>query len=86
MSDIAKLETAAAQVLLAPLNSALASIASNPTTLNVVAQFAAIQGQLIAAAPALETIGIKGVAELLQGKLAGWEASLAPAVPETPAA
>lgn len=84
MSTLTSLEAAVAQVLLAPLNTALTSIQANPTTLNVVGQVAALQGNLIAAAPALETLGIKDAAALIQAKLAAWEASLIPTA--TPAA
>jgi len=81
MTDLSTIESAVAQVLLAPLNNALTSLQANPTTLNAAAQFAALQGGLIAALPALETLGIKDGAALLQAKLAAWEASLAAPAP-----
>lgn len=69
-------EAAAIAILAAPINSALTSIQANPTTLNVVGQVAAIQGELIAAGPALETLGIKDAAAALQSVFNGYIAKL----------
>jgi hypothetical protein len=86
-NPLSTLESAAIQVLAAPFNTALTSIQANPTTLNVAAQVAVIQGALIGAAPALETVGIKDIAALLQAKLTAWETSLTtPATPAAPTA
>ncbi len=52
-----------------PLLDALANLRDNPTVLNAAAQGIALQGALIAALPALETLGIKDVASLLHDKI-----------------
>ena len=58
-----------------PLLDALASLQANPTTFNLAAQGVALQGALIGAAPALESLGIKDVAALIEAKL---QAAIAP--------
>lgn len=88
MTTLNDIEAAVAQILVTPINTALANIEANPTTLNAAGQFAALQANLIAVLPALETLGIKDGAALLQEKLNGWVASLtaAPVPSSAPAA
>ncbi len=54
-----------------PLLDALDSLKNNPTAFNLAAQGVALQGALIGAAPALETLGIKDIATLLHDKISG---------------
>ena len=76
MTELSTIEAAVAQIVVAPINTALANIQANPTTLNAAGQFASLQANLIAVLPALETLGIKDGAALLQSKLNAWIASL----------
>lgn len=63
------LKTNALTAATAPLFAALQNIQNNPTQLNVVAQGIALQGALVAAAPTMETLGIKDLAALLEQQL-----------------
>ena len=82
MTDpIADLKANALAIAAKPLLDALASIQANPTTFNLVAQGVALQGALVGAAPALESLGIKDVAALLQEKI---QAAITPATPAAP--
>lgn len=82
---LSNLEAAVVQILAAPINNALASLQANPTALNVAAQGVALQGALIGAAPALETLGIKDGAALLQEKFNSYIAGLLPTPSPAPA-
>jgi hypothetical protein len=81
------LKTNALTIATKPILDALVSLQANPTTFNLAAQGVALQGALVGAAPALETLGIKDVAALLHDKitaaLAAVEAS--PATAPSPA-
>lgn len=78
MTDpISDLKSNALAIAAKPLLDALASLEANPTTFNLAAQGVALQGALIGAAPALESLGIKDVAALLAEKIT---AAIAPAV------
>lgn len=70
MTDpLTDLKTNALAIAAKPLLEALASLQANPTTFNLAAQGVALQGALIGAAPALESLGIKDVAALVAEKL-----------------
>ncbi len=77
MTDpLTDLKTNALTLAAAPVLAALVSLQANPTTLNVAAQGVALQGALIGAAPALETLGIKDIAALLHDKITAALASI----------
>lgn len=79
MTDpITDLKTNALAIAAKPLMDALTSLQANPTVLNLAAQGVALQGALIGSAPALESLGIKDIAALLQAKL---QAAITPAAP-----
>ncbi len=70
MTDpIATLQTQALAVVAAPILAALANIQANPTSLNAAAQGVALQGQLLAVLPALETDAIAAFAAKLHDQL-----------------
>lgn len=84
LSTLAGAELAA---LLAPVNDSLTKLETTPTTINVAAQIASLQVNLLAAAPVLEQIGIAGLASYLKAQLAAFEASVnASITPAAPAA
>lgn len=83
MTDpVADLKANALAIAAKPLLDALASLQANPTTFNLAAQGVALQGALIGAAPALESLGIKDIAALLAEKV---QAAIAPAPAPAPA-
>jgi len=85
MTDpIATLQTQALAAVAAPILSSLTTIQANPTTLNVAAQGLALQGQLLAVLPTLESDAIAAFAAKLHEQLT---AAIAPqGVPAAPAA
>lgn len=66
---LADLKTNALAIAAKPILDALASLQANPTTFNLAAQGVALQGALVGAAPALESLGIKDVAAILEEKI-----------------
>lgn len=74
--DIKAVEAAVLQLITTPINTALTSLQANPTVVNAATQFAALQVELLAALPALEQLGIKDGAAIVQEKLNGYVASL----------
>ncbi len=89
--NLKAIEAAVIGLVAQPINSSLTNIQSNPTAFNAAAQLAALQADMLAVIPALETLGLKDGAALLQEKLNGYIASLnpptvPPAGPATPAA
>ncbi len=84
MADpIADLKNTAIGLAATPVQASLASIIANPSTLNVAAQGAVLQGALIGVLPSLETDAIKAFAEELSLQLtnAVTAATAAPAIP-----
>lgn len=82
---LADLKKNALSIAAKPILDALVSLQNNPTALNLAAQGVALQGNLIAAAPALETLGIKDIASLLHDKITAALASVEPAPVPAPA-
>jgi hypothetical protein len=74
--DIKTIEAAVLQLVTTPINNALTSLQTTPTVANAAAQFAMLQVELITALPALEQLGIKDGAAIIQEKLNGYVASL----------
>ena len=62
------------KVALPVLNQFLASVISNPSQLNIVAQASALQVNLLAALPTLESDVASDVAKILQAQIAGLSA------------
>lgn len=68
-APLADLKANALAIAAKPLLDALDSLKNNPTTFNLAAQGVALQGALVGAAPALESLGIKDIAALLHDKI-----------------
>ncbi len=82
MTDpIAYLQTQALAAAAAPVLAALTAIQASPTALNVAAQGVALQGQLLAVLPALETDAIAAFAAQLHDQITK---AIAPAPVVTP--
>lgn len=69
IDPITGLKATAISLISTPLQASLASIIANPTTLNVAAQGAVLQGALIGILPAGESDAIKAFAEELSLQL-----------------
>jgi hypothetical protein len=82
-NPLTTLAAAELTALLAPIHTALNNIKANPTPINLVAQFVAIQGNIIGALPVLESVGIGGLAGALDTYLTEAEAKVIAAAPAT---
>lgn len=82
LSAIAVAELAAA---LAPLQAALTNIENSDGSVETaVAQFNALQGEMLALTPTLQKIGIPALAAYANGQIAAWLASLVTPEPANP--